>query len=130
MSRPRAASSDLLSYLQRLLIPSTSLTEHGHQFDCIIGEWVDKGLERSGDPGSSRTSINAPPCLTRVRDTREKSSRGRGPHAPVRWRGGRKSEVCDVGMRAEGSYLLLMIQVLHYLKDPKLWEFCYIPYYG
>ena len=24
----------------------------------------------------------------------------------------------------------LMIQILRYLKDPKLWEFCYIPYYG
>ena len=26
--------------------------------------------------------------------------------------------------------LLLMIKILHYLKDPKLWEFWYIPYYG
>ena len=24
----------------------------------------------------------------------------------------------------------LMIEILHYLKDPKLWEFWYIPYYG
>ena len=23
-----------------------------------------------------------------------------------------------------------MIQILHYLKDPKLWELWYIPYYG
>ena len=26
--------------------------------------------------------------------------------------------------------LLLMIEILHYLKDPKLWELWYIPYYG
>ena len=26
--------------------------------------------------------------------------------------------------------LRLMIEILHYLKDPKLWEFWYIPYYG
>ena len=26
--------------------------------------------------------------------------------------------------------LLLMIKILHYLKDPKLWELWYIPYYG
>ena len=24
----------------------------------------------------------------------------------------------------------LMIKILHYLKDPKLWELWYIPYYG
>ena len=23
-----------------------------------------------------------------------------------------------------------MIEILHYLEDPKLWEFWYIPYYG
>ena len=23
-----------------------------------------------------------------------------------------------------------MIEILHYLKDPKLWELWYIPYYG
>ena len=26
--------------------------------------------------------------------------------------------------------LLLMIYILHFLKDPKLWELWYIPYYG
>ena len=26
--------------------------------------------------------------------------------------------------------VLLMIQILHYLKDRKLWELWYIPYYG
>ena len=26
--------------------------------------------------------------------------------------------------------ILLMILILHCLKDPKLWEFWYIPYYG
>ena len=26
--------------------------------------------------------------------------------------------------------LLLMIKILHDLKDPKLWELWYIPYYG
>ena len=26
--------------------------------------------------------------------------------------------------------ILLMIEILHYLKDPKLWELWYIPYYG
>ena len=26
--------------------------------------------------------------------------------------------------------VLLMIKILHYLKDPKLWELWYIPYYG
>ena len=26
--------------------------------------------------------------------------------------------------------LLLMIDILHYLKDPKLWELWYIPYFG
>ena len=26
--------------------------------------------------------------------------------------------------------LLLMIEILHYLKDPKPWELWYIPYYG
>ena len=26
--------------------------------------------------------------------------------------------------------LLLMIEVLQYLKDPKLWELWYIPYHG
>ena len=26
--------------------------------------------------------------------------------------------------------LLLMVQILHYLKDPKLWELWYNPYYG
>ena len=29
-----------------------------------------------------------------------------------------------------GSYMLLMIEILHYLKDPKLWELWYIPYCG
>ena len=24
----------------------------------------------------------------------------------------------------------LMVKILHYLKDPKLWELWYIPYYG
>ena len=27
-------------------------------------------------------------------------------------------------------YSLLWIQILHYLKDPKLWELWFIPYYG
>ena len=41
-----------------------------------------------------------------------------------------------VGTTAEKSCpagphrLLLMIEILHYLKDPKLWESWYIPYYG
>ena len=26
--------------------------------------------------------------------------------------------------------LRLMIQILHYRKDPKLWDFWFIPYYG
>ena len=26
--------------------------------------------------------------------------------------------------------VLLMIQILHYLKDPKLWELWYVPHYG
>ena len=26
--------------------------------------------------------------------------------------------------------ILLMIEILHYLKDPKLREFWYVPYYG
>ena len=26
--------------------------------------------------------------------------------------------------------ILLMIEILHYLQDPKLWESWYIPYYG
>ena len=26
--------------------------------------------------------------------------------------------------------ILLMIEILHYLKEPKLWELRYIPYYG
>ena len=30
----------------------------------------------------------------------------------------------------ETDELLLMIQILHYLNDPKLWELWYIPYYG
>ena len=29
-----------------------------------------------------------------------------------------------------GSILLLMIEILHHLKDPKLWELWYSPYYG
>ena len=35
--------------------------------------------------------------------------------------------------RKEGSTqgpLRLMVKILHYLKDPKLWELRYIPYYG
>ena len=28
------------------------------------------------------------------------------------------------------STVLLMIEILHYLKDPKLWKLWYIPYYG
>ena len=27
-------------------------------------------------------------------------------------------------------YIYIHIYILHYLKDPKLWEFWYIPYYG
>ena len=26
--------------------------------------------------------------------------------------------------------ILLMIEILHYLKDPELWKLWYIPYYG
>ena len=29
-----------------------------------------------------------------------------------------------------GAILRLMVKILHYLKDPKLWELWYIPYYG
>ena len=32
--------------------------------------------------------------------------------------------------RTDKLILLLMIEILHYLKDPKLWELWYIPYYG
>ena len=32
--------------------------------------------------------------------------------------------------RVEGAIILLMDKILHYLKDPKLWELWYIPYYG
>ena len=32
--------------------------------------------------------------------------------------------------KIERSKILLMIDILHYLKDPKLWELWYIPYYG
>ena len=32
--------------------------------------------------------------------------------------------------KARDLLLLLMIKILHYLKDPKLWELWYIPYYG
>ena len=28
------------------------------------------------------------------------------------------------------TFLRLMDKILHYLKDPKLWELWYIPYYG
>ena len=34
-----------------------------------------------------------------------------------------------VGLSA-GLFILLMIQNLHYLKDPKPWELWYVPYYG
>ena len=41
---------------------------------------------------------------------------------------------CDSGKLrrlVEGSEVLLMIEILRYLKDPKLWELWYIfPYYG
>ena len=30
----------------------------------------------------------------------------------------------------EKGTLLLMVEMLHYLKDPKLWEIWYIPNYG
>ena len=32
--------------------------------------------------------------------------------------------------RSANSTLRLMIEVLHYLSGPKLWESWYIPYYG
>ena len=32
--------------------------------------------------------------------------------------------------RPNSAGILLMIYILHYLKDPKLWKFWYIPYYG
>ena len=38
-----------------------------------------------------------------------------------------------VGTRSCGSsnaHILLMVEILHYLKDPKLWELWYVPYYG
>ena len=40
----------------------------------------------------------------------------------------------DMLTRLQGSgpltILRLMVKILHYLKDPKLWELGYIPYYG
>ena len=33
-------------------------------------------------------------------------------------------------MKPENILLLLMVKILHYLKDPKLWELWYVPYYG
>ena len=34
------------------------------------------------------------------------------------------------GMGCGLSLIRLMDKILHYLKDPKLWELWYIPYYG
>ena len=34
------------------------------------------------------------------------------------------------GVAVAGKIILLMVQILHYLKGPKLREFWYIPYYG
>ena len=33
-------------------------------------------------------------------------------------------------VEAPTTFILLMSQILHYLKDPKLWELWHIPYYG
>ena len=33
-------------------------------------------------------------------------------------------------LQGSRASLLLMDKILHYLKDPKLWELWYIPYYG
>ena len=33
-------------------------------------------------------------------------------------------------LEARVAAILLMIEILHYLKDPKLWELWYIRYYG
>ena len=41
------------------------------------------------------------------------------------------SEVVSPVLRMwDPNTMLLMIQILHYLKDPELLEFWYIPYYG
>ena len=44
----------------------------------------------------------------------------------------RVSGICfgSIIPRAGGPILRLMDKILHDLKDPKLWELWYIPYYG
>ena len=36
----------------------------------------------------------------------------------------------SMNQRPLTAVLLLMFNILHYLKDPKLWELWYIPHYG
>ena len=40
-----------------------------------------------------------------------------------------QKELVPRSLMSETLNLLLMMQILHYLKDPKLWELWYIPYY-
>ena len=42
----------------------------------------------------------------------------------------KRSTLRPVLSRKKLPHVLLMISILQYLKDPKLWEFWHIPYYG
>ena len=42
----------------------------------------------------------------------------------------RTAASCDLDLFLGLHLLLLMIEILPYLKDPKLWELWYIPFYG
>ena len=43
---------------------------------------------------------------------------------------GVQAAVCPKEEQEQEECLLLMMYILHHLKDPKLWKLWYIPYYG